>query len=293
MVTGLIMRRFKIGALTAVCVCVCLLGLLVARRHYKVQERRRLLALIESAEEGGRLPMSDPSIWMAEHGANEPDPSSQEGMARLRNERLELPGRVARFRELLNKLDSVYTNASQTSVQDYLSDVDACISGLSRTSCAEVLRPVKWDGVGWDVDRTLRNVNSASAFATAIERYCLLFGRFADLIWERAGDAYGAAEADRRTFNVLKKCEKSFPEMSAATDACLAEWRENRCDNADSNYCRAFREREGLYRSHWESYVKKNTSMQNAVTDWYCWHLKWARNALRREPKWSPDFKAK
>ena len=43
--------------------------------------------------------------------------------------------------------------------------------------------------------------------------------------------------------------------------------------------------------THWEPYVKKNPSMQNVVTDWYRWHLKWARNALRREPKWSPDFK--
>lgn len=223
MVEGVVMRRLKISALAAVCLCVCLLSLLVVRRHYKIQERRSLLALIENAEEGCRLPMSDPSIWMAEYGADEPDVSSQDGMNRLRNERLELPGRIARFRELLNQLDLVYTNASQTSVRDYLSDVDHCLSGLSRASCAEVLRQVKWDGVGWDVDRSLRNVHSASAFETAIERYCLLFGRFADLIWERAGDAYGAAEADRRTFNVLKKCKKTFPEMAAVTDACLAE----------------------------------------------------------------------
>lgn len=292
MVMGDVMKCIKISVLTVACLCVCLLGLLAVRRHYKAQERRRLLALIERAEERSGLPMNDPSKWMAEYGANEPDPSTQDGKDRLRNERLELPARVARFRELLNRLDSVYTNASQTSVRDFLSDVDLCLSGLSRASCAGVLSPVKWDGAGWDVDRTLRHVHSASEFATALGRYCLLFGRFADLIWERAGDAYGAAEADRRTFNVLKKCEKTFPEMMAATEACLAEWKERRCDNADSNYCRAFREREGLYRSHWEPYVRKNPSMQNVVTDWYCWHLKWARNALRRDPKWSPDFKA-
>lgn len=293
MVVEVVMRRFKIGALAAICLCACLLGLLVVRRHYKTQERRRLLALIESAEVDSGLPMSDPSIWMAEYGAGEPDPSSQEGATLSRNERFELPGRAARFCELLKRLDSVYTNASRTSVRDYLYDVDQCLLGLSRTGCAEILRPVKWDGAGWDVDRTLRHVHSTSAFETAIERYCLVFGRFADLIWERAGDAYGAAEADRRTFNVLKKCEKAFPEMAAVTDAYLADWKKMRCDNADSNFCRSFREREGLYRSHWEQYARKNPSMQNAVTDWYCWHLKWARNALRREPKWSPDLKDK
>ena len=284
------MKKCKVIKWCCIVVALCLVVAFVWRKNVKFREKCRWRTLMASSEALGRLPRRDISGWMAEYGVHEPDLSSPAGRARLQAERRLLPEREGRFRILLKGLPVVYTNGNQNAAEDFLKEVDCCLDGLSRSSCEEVLKAVAWDGSGWDVDVTLRAVSSEGAYSSALKRYCQIFGRFADLIWERAGDSYAAAEADRRTFNVLKTCGRIFPAWQSAANVCLEEWKEKRCDNVDSNYCRSFREREALYRSHWESYVRMNPSMQNVVTDWYCWHLKWARNALRREPKWSPNF---
>lgn len=272
-------------------VALCLVAALIWRRCLKFKEDQRWRSLMANSEERGRLPQKDVSVWMAEHGSDEPDSTSQAGRARLQVECQQLPERIERFRSLLKGLPVVYTNADPNAAKDYLKEVDHCLDGLSRLSCEEVLKAVGWDCAGWDVDVTLKTLSTEESYALALTRYCLIFGRFADLVWERAGDSYVAAEADRRTFNVLKSCARLFPDWRSVTDACLEEWKQKRCDSENSNFCRSYREREKLFRTYWKPFLEKAPDMKNATMDWRYWHLKWARSALRRDPSWAPGQK--
>lgn len=59
------------------------------------------------------------------------------------------------------------------------------------------------------------------------------------------------------------------------------------------NFCRSHREAEVVYNRYFARAVKLNPKVLKAVSSWYPRHLVWARSILGREPKWSPDFKAK
>ena len=255
----------------------------------------------EPGDKTGPLPAiiipKDYSAWRSEFGAGLPDPSSPEGIRKALADAERLPRAQSEFMELLRSLPCVYTNESAESVRHFLSQVETVLSGFGRAGSAEILKMVQRDAGNSGLSVALLQSDELSA--RVIERYCLVFGRFADLLWERAGEEFAAAEVDNGMLHALVKMRayctrRSWRHGQDATDKWLEAFKECRCDSVKSNFCRAHLKCERDFDAFFKEPIENGQVGYRKVTDrFYRWHLNSARKILRREPKWSPNFKAK
>ena len=254
--------------------------------------RQRIQRAFADPPVGHRFPPKDYSAWRAECGANEPDPATPEGRARLEDERRRLPVVQEEFRRLLDTLPFVYTNGVGDAEVEFLMQVDSILAGLSRESCASVLKTVEWgagnSGLRFDLPL------SEDCAKLMVKRYYCIFSRFADMAWIRGGDEFAAAEVDCGIYHALKNLRddfrvKNWAEAEKLADGLLERWKRDRCDSEKSNFCRAHRWGEALFDTQYAPIIKKDPRWIKATVGWHGFFLRKARQWLGREPKWSPD----
>lgn len=239
----------------------------------------------------------DYSAWRSEFGAGLPDPSSPEGIRKALADAERLPRARAEFMELLGSLPCVYTNGNVESVRQFLSQAETVLSGFGREGSAEILKMVQRNAGNSGLSEDLLQSDDLSV--RVIERYCLVFARFADLLWERAGEEFAAAEVDNGMLHALVKMRafctrRSWRHGQDAADKWLEVFKADRCDSVKSNFCRAHLKCERDFNAYFKEPIEKGLVGYRKVTDrFYRWHLNSARKILGREPSWSPDCKAK
>lgn len=241
------------------------------------------------------VPPKDYTNWMKIYDAKELDPNTQEGRDQLRKEADRIGKAEHDLSHLLRSLPIVLTNGAQNADIEFLSDIERILAWFSRANRARLLKKIGLNGEVDDfrMNLYLQALTSDDAVKIALERYYRIFGQFADMTWRLGGEEFAAAEADRRLFFVLDGCRKSLVERSGLISPYLEKWKAERCDDETSNFCRSHREAEDVYNRYFARAAKLNPKVLKAVSSWYPRHLVWARSILGREPKWSPDFKAK
>lgn len=280
--------------------CVALLSLLVVfgllkwRGHIR-REKERARQIFDNLPKGFRLPPKDISAWLAECGANEPDPSTPEGKTRLRDEARRLPEAKREFQNLLNTRPVALTNETEGAAQDYLDRMARLLDGFSRENCGRMMGIIDpcWGGGNPGVQ--IKSIRDERLCAQFIERYYLVHCRLADWFWTRCGSEYNAAEMDRAIFAWLSwmrgDCErKGWTAAVEAIERCLEIHRRDRCDSEKSNYCRAHRWGEKLYDTVYADIIREDPRWVKGTESWHGVFLKSARYYLKREPKWSPDY---
>lgn len=238
-----------------------------------------------------KIPPKDYTNWRALYGSGEPDTSTEEGLSRLREEDAKLPNARKNLMHILSGLPAVYTNLDDNAVKDFLSCVEGVLCGFDRAHCQEVLTLIEAGGnhIGLHLDDILRqHKEDRKTFDSILFRYCEIFNRFADLLWERAGQEFAAADADLRTYHVLNHCIKTMPEEKERISPFIEKWKLDRCDNENSNLCRSHLMCEDMFERYYKESVGKNPKAIKPLSNWYRWHLTWAQSILRREPVWSP-----
>ena len=239
----------------------------------------------------------DYSAWRSEFGAGLPDPSSPEGRRKASADAERLPLARAEFKALLGTLPCVYTNENVESARNFLLQAETVLSGFGREGSAEILKMVQRDAGNSGLSEALLQTDDLAA--RVIERYCQVFGRFADLLWERAGEEFAAAEVDNGMLHALVKMKayckrRSWRHGQEAAAKWLESFKADRCDSEKSNFCRAHLKCEREFDEYFKEPIENGQVIYRKVTDrFYRWHLNSARKILGREPKWSPDFKAK
>lgn len=252
-------------------------------------------------DEVGPLPAivipKDYSAWRSEFGAGLSDPSSPEGMRKTLADAERLPCARAEFAKLLGSLPCVYTNENAESVQHFLARAETILNGFGREGSADILKMTHRDAGNSGLSKALLQTDDLSA--RVIERYCQVFARFADLLWERAGEEFAAAEVDNGMLHALVRmkaiCEsRSWRHGLEVADMWLESFKIDRCDSEKSNFCRAHLKCERDYDAYFKDAIEKKgqVSYRKMADRFYRWHLNSARWILKREPKWSPDFKA-
>lgn len=272
----------------------CIIALLILRRERSCAAACGENVTSETMEQAGlRVPPKDYSAWMSEFGSGEPDPSTQEGRDRLRNEAIDFAKAENDLATLLKMFPAVLTNGTDKSEEVFVANVKHALGGFSRENRARLLKKVELNGEidNFSMDACLKAIRSDTVFRLAIERYYYVGGQLADMIWRLGGDEFAAAEADRRTYFVLRKCKSSFPNENGSIAALLEKWKDERCDDEASNFCRSYQMCEDTYRRYFARAAERNPKILKAISSWYPRHLVWARSILGREPKWSPDFK--
>lgn len=276
-------------------VVICLLlvtATVVTLRFMRIREPIR-----DSVHEGipAIIVPKDYSVWYREFGAEAPDPNSAEGRMLRQKEAQRLPVAREEFKRLLATLPYVYTNDASETSQKFLLQVDALLNGFGRESCSILLKYVERgsgnDGLSKEI------MQSDEIACRVIGRYCEIYGRFADLLWKRAGEDFAAAEVDRSMFSVLRHfrslCKRrDWSDAGKEASDWLEKFKSERCDSEKSNYCRAHNKCEKEYDTYFREAIDKGQTQYQKVTErWYRLHLNSARYILGREPKWSPDFK--
>lgn len=269
-------------------------GLFVRRQTY-IQERSRYRAW---AEEVARThtdnsPPPDFHGWLAEYGANEPDPATPEGRATLDAERARLPKAKESLLGLLGQIPAMLASEDDAAESVFMTNVLRTLEGFSRASCAEMLSSVHWGGCGENMEKAVEALGPVRGVAV-VERYYRVICRMVDLLWTRGGDEYKAAEADSWIYASLRDCrysvhERRWRKVETAVDQCLEHWKEFRCDSESSNFCRAHRYWEERYNLYYRERVRRGeTNWLKPLSAYYRYHLDRARRILKREPKWSP-----
>lgn len=234
--------------------------------------------------------------WRDEFGAELPDPNSPEGRRKALADAERLPRARAEFLELLGSLPGIYTNENVEFVRRFQLQAETILSGFGRDGSAEILKMVQRDAGNSGLSEALLQTDDISA--RVIERYCLVFSRFADLLWERAGEEFAAAEVDNGMLHALMKmrayCKRrSWRHGTETADKWLKVFKVDRCDSEKSNFCRAHIKCECDYDAYFKVPIENGQVGYRKVTDrFYRWHLNSARKILGREPKWSPDYRA-
>ena len=288
-------RRFVALSLVAVMVPLVWFGCIVWRSHIRLERARKEFA--KPPPMGFRLPPKDLSAWCAECGANEPDPSTPEGKARLRDEERRLPEAQKEFLRLMASRPVVLTNEVESAAQDFLDSTSRLLDGFSRANCRLIMMVAESRWGGGNPDIRFENIQNEQQCKRFIERYYLIHCRLADWFWSRCGSEYEAAGMDRAIFTMLdwtqKDCSRiGWFEAAETIDRFLQIHRRDRCDSEKSNYCRAHRWGEELYNTVYAEIIKKDPRWIKGTSEWYGVFLESARLILKREPKWSPVYKA-
>ena len=287
-------RKIVVIILLTILVVLVGLGCLKWRKSLKRERMRRPFANLPV---GYAFPPKDYSAWLAECGVNEPDPTTPEGRARLRDEQLRLPAAQKEFQRLLGTLPFVYTNVADDVKKDFLEPAGRLLDGFCRESCENILRKTErgneWDGTELPFDGNL----SEHLFIRSIGRHCRIYAQFADWMWEKCGNEFQAAEIDHSIFIILRRQIKDCERRgwtNAREKVCdlLEYFNRERCDSEKSNYCRAHRWGETYYDEQYAAIVKKEPRWSKGTERWHGVFLKLARRYLDREPKWSPEYRA-
>lgn len=289
-------RGCLFGVLCVLSVLAFAFAVLFARRQTRIREREKERAETEALIRAhtDNAPPPDFHGWLAEFGANEPDPSTPEGQASLEAEGARLPLAKERLQRLLERFHSMLTSENGAVEDAYLSDFLQTLEGFSRASCAELLWSVRWGKCGGKILRNKVVMAGPERGAVVVERYYRVICRMVDLLWTRGGLEYKAAEADLWTYSSLRHCKylarrKNWSRVEAAVDQCLEHWKEFRCDSENSNFCRAHRYWEERYNLYYKERVRRGeTDWLQPLSAYYRYHLDQARGILKREPKWSP-----
>lgn len=278
-------------------VLICLLSVMVmvvAVRCKRSDEAKR-----DSAHEGvpAIIVPKDYSAWYREFGVEVQDTDSAAGRMQKQKEAARLSVAREDFRGLLETLPCVYTNDTNEAAKKFLLQVDALLNGFGRESCAALLKCVERGSGNADLPDEIMQTEEMTT--RVIGRYCEIFGRFADMLWERAGEDFAAAEVDRSMFSALKRCRslckrRGWPGAEKVANEWLEKFQIERCDSEKSNYCRAHNKCEKEYDAYFKDAIERGQTSYKKITErWYRLHLNSARYILGREPKWSPNFKAK
>ena len=278
-------------------VLICLLSVMVmvvAVRCKRSDEANR-----DSAHEGvpAIIVQKDYSAWYREFGVEVQDTDSAAGRMQKQKEAARLSVAREDFRGLLETLPCVYTNDTNEAAKKFLLQVDALLNGFGRESCAALLKCVERGSGNADLPDEIMQTEEMTT--RVIGRYCEIFGRFADMLWERAGEDFAAAEVDRSMFSALKRCRslckrRGWPGAEKVANEWLEKFQIERCDSEKSNYCRAHNKCEKEYDAYFKDAIERGQTSYKKITErWYRLHLNSARYILGREPKWSPNFKAK
>ena len=278
-------------------VLICLLpvmAMLVAVRFRRSAEANR-----DSVHEGvpAIIVPKDYSAWYREFGAEVQDPDSTVGRMQKQKEAERLAVAREDFRSLIETLPCVYTNDTNDAVKKFLLQVDALLNGFGRESCAALLKCVERGSGNTDLPDEIMQTEEMTT--RVIGRYCEIFGWFADVLWVRAGESFAAAEVDRSMFSALRHCRslckrRGWSGAGKVANEWLEKFKIERCDSEKSNYCRAHNKCEKEYDTYFKDAIERGQTSYKKITErWYRLYLNSARYILGREPKWSPDFKAK
>ena len=271
-------------------------GCVVWQSHVRMERSR--IEFGKPPPKGFRLPPKDFSAWLAECGANEPDPSTAKGRARLRDEERRLPEAQKEFQRLMASRIVVLTNEIESAAQDFLASTSRLLDGFSRVNCRLIMMVAESRWGGGNPDIRFENIQDEQQCKRFIERYYLVHCRLADWFWSRCGSEYESAAMDRAVFTMLdwtkKDCSRvGWFEAAETIDRYLQIHRRDRCDSEKSNYCRAHRWGEKLYDTVYADIIKEDPRWVKGTSEWRGVFLESARLILKREPKWSTDFKAK
>ena len=264
-----------------------------------VRFRRSAEANMDSLHEGvpAIIVPKDYSAWYREFGAEVQDPDSTVGRMQKQKEAERLAVAREDFRSLIETLPCVYTNDTNNAVKKFLLQVDALLNGFGRESCAALLKCVERGSGNTDLPDEIMQTEEMTT--RVIGRYCEIFGLFADVLWVRAGESFAAAEVDRSMFSALRHCRslckrRGWSGAGKVANEWLEKFKIERCDSEKSNYCRAHNKCEKEYDTYFKDAIERGQTSYKKITErWYRLHLNSARYILGREPKWSPDFKAK
>ena len=288
-------RHQKIGTGVLLALLALLIGFggLRWRSHLKREEVRRAFA---NPPLELRFPPKDYSDWLAECGANEPDPSTPEGQARLRDEARRLPAALEEFQRMVESIPAIYTNMAKEAERKILTRAERLLDGFGRENCSKLLKLVERHELSGRLVNPVFATQYEWQYVLSIDRYCRIYGQFADWFWTRCGNEYQAADADRSVFSVLQnlviRCdERRWMNGRKVTEAWLDYYKRERCDSEKSNYCRAHRWGEKHYDTCWAEYVRKDPRTAKLTEQWRGVFLNSARYYLKREPKWSPNYK--
>ena len=286
----------KLAIVTTVVALVLLtwFGCVVWQSHVRMERSR--IEFSKPPPKGFRLPPKDFSAWRAECGANEPDPSMPEGKARLRDEERRLPEAQKEFQGILNMRQAVLTNEMEGAAQDFLDRMARLLDGFSRDYCRVIMDPVAYDWGGGNPGITFESIQSEQQCIRLIERYYPVHCQIADWFWTRCGSEYNAAGIDKQIYIWLTwtrdDCKrKKWWSAVETIDRYLEVHNRDRCDSEKSNYCRAHRWGEKLYDTVYADIIKEDPRWVKGTVRWHGVFLKSARSQLKREPKWSPDYK--
>ena len=281
--------------------CVALLSLLVVfgllkwRGHIR-REKERARQIFDNLPKGFRLPPKDFSAWLAECGANEPDPSTSKGRARLRDDERRLPEAKKEFLGILSTRPAALTNETEGAAQDFLDRMARLLDGFSRDYCRAIMEPVAYDWGGGNPGIPFESIQSEQLCIRLIERYYPVHCQIADWFWTRCGSEYDAAGIDKQICIRLKRlrddCErKGWTTAVETIERYLEVHKRDRLDSEKSNYCRAHRWGEKLYDTVYADIIREDPRWAKGTESWHGVFLKSARYNLMREPKWSPDYK--
>ena len=182
-------RGCLFGVLCVLSVLAFAFAVLFARRQTRIREREKERAETEALIRAhtDNAPPPDFHGWLAEFGANEPDPSTPEGQASLEAEGARLPLAKERLQRLLERFHSMLTSENGAVEDAYLSDFLQTLEGFSRASCAELLWSVRWGKCGGKILRNKVVMAGPERGAVVVERYYRVICRMVDLLWTRGG----------------------------------------------------------------------------------------------------------
>ena len=294
------MKKIKVLAWTlGLLVVVGSACVLYARRQGRVSSQQRLTSENDSWRRSHPpvSPVGYPSrSWKSRYGGKEPDTRTQEGKRALDAERERLPRALAEFRRLLDGLPAATLMGDASGVDEFLTRTARLLDGfVCHELRGELLDDVKWmkNGSGRLTPPLDRIVNEADA-SEVLRRFYRVRCALADMLWIRCGDEYAAAQSDYRCYHMLQECRRIYNRKGwrgavQTADSLMEAWRNERCDNPDSNFRRAHDYCEEVYHACFEERIKKGEeNVLKAWCDHYRFHLGVARSILKRDPQWAP-----
>ncbi len=191
--------------------------------------------------------------------------------------------------ELIKELPTICTNSSPRRVMEHLDELARLLDGFRRRECSELLQPYSRNLLDMPIWNELTNTEEHVAqLRAAVNAYCMILGKVADLVWVRTGNCFHAAEIDCNTCRRLKIIQricrsKNWREMESFVDAKLRAWTESRYDPPTSNLKIACDEVEELKEL---GVAEERDPMYRSRLDnrWI-----WIRKEIGRYPKWAGD----
>lgn len=290
--------RLKVVLFASAAVTVIAVGVLQKIRHdsFRVRQEREKKETEEFMRTHQiRLPGRDFRNWLATYGEHEPDPATPAGRKALAEERERLGAAETAFVKLMESLPTVCQSADDSGAAAFLSDVEHLLEGFSRAACARILSPVRGDvGKRRKMLENMLERTEAAKRRVVLTGYYQVFCSLVDMLWTKCGLEYEAAEADYRIYETLDKIARfagraHMDDVEAATERCIENWKQTRCDSASSNFCRSHEYWEDRYHRFYEERIRQGeTHWLRALSGYYRFHLELAREILGRDPVWAP-----